>query len=217
VQRSCQELIGGRYPFERGSAVDVTLADFAGVFGAGGVFDSFFRSQLAPYVDTSRSPWRWREGAAAVGGSASMLQQFQRVQRIRELYFPVGSQRPQANFDLTPDFLDASATRFTLEVDGQAFEYRHGPQQTRPMSWPREVGQAAFAFEDRGGPIPGVANQGPWAWFRVLDQAQVEHVSDTVYRVSFNAGGKTMRVLLKAQSTRNPYGSRELAGFRCGS
>jgi type VI secretion system protein ImpL len=144
-----------------------------------------------------------------------MLQQFQRVQRIRELYFKPGGQTPEARFTLLPDSLDASVTRFTLDVDGQPFEYRHGPTQTRAMSWPGSTGQASFGFEDHSGPIPGMAKQGPWSWFRLLDQTQIERDSDTRYRITFGAGGKTMRVILEATSIRNPFGRNELSGFRC--
>ena len=216
VLRECRELIEGRYPFNRTSANDVPLADFGRVFGFGGVFDTFFRENLAPLIDTSRSPWAWREGAAAIGGSAAMLKQFQQAQRIRDFYFKPGTQQAEARFNLTPDTLDAAATRFTLNLDGQNFEYRHGPLQSQPLVWPGgSVGQAAIAFEERGGSGPSDVKQGPWAWFRELDQAQVQKESDTRLRITFTAGQRSMRAVLDAASIRNPYVSHELTGFRC--
>lgn len=213
VVKDCRELVEGRYPVNPESAVDVPLGDFARVFGPGGVFDSFYQTNLAPLVDTSSSPWRWRPGAAA--GPASMLPQFQRVQRIRDVFFGAGARTPEARFSLTPETLDASVTRFTLGVDGQTFEYRHGPAESRSMVWPGAAGAASFAFEDRSGPIPGLTRQGPWAWFRLLDQAQVAHDSDTRFRITFTAGGKSMRVALDAASIRNPFGRNDVRGFRC--
>lgn len=216
VVRECRELIEGRYPFARTSANDVPLADFGRVFGSGGVFDTFFKENLAPLVDVSRSPWRWRQGAAQVGGSAALLKQFQQAQRIRDVYFKPGAQTPEARFTLTPDTLDADATRFTLELDGQTLDYRHGPQQSRPMSWPGgSAGQAAVSFEERAGGGPSIVKQGPWAWFRILDQAQVKRDSDTRVHVTFSAGSHSMRVVLDAASVRNPFVRDELAGFRC--
>jgi type VI secretion system protein ImpL len=218
VLRECRDLIEGRYPVNRASATDVPLADFSRVFGPGGVFDTFFRDNLAPLVDTSQEPWRWRQGAAPIGGSAALLRQFQLVQRIREMYFgPAGaaSQTPLTRFFLAPDVLDASVTRFTLDIDSQTFEYRHGPTASRPMAWPGESGRAAFAFEDASGAIAGPSRQGPWAWFRLLDQARVDRESDSRFRVTFTAGGRTMRVVLDAASSRNPFGGNSLAGFSC--
>jgi type VI secretion system protein ImpL len=213
VVRECHDLVEGRYPINPRAESDVALSDFGRVFGPSGVFDAFFRDNLAALVDTSGTQWQWRAGAAS--GPPSMLQQFQRVQHIRELYFKPGAQTPEARFTLLADTLDASVVRFKLDVDGQPFEYRHGPVQTQAMSWPGSTGQASFGFEDRSGPIPGVAQQGPWAFFKVLDQSQIERISDLRYRVTFSAGGKSMRAILEAASIRNPFGRNELSGFRC--
>jgi len=217
VRRECTELIEGRYPFAA-SEREVPLDDFGRVFGYNGVFDSFFRDNLAKLVDTSRTPWRWREGAAEIGGSAAMLNQFQQVQRIREVYFRPGQQVPGIRFNMTPDALDAEVGRFALELDGQLLEYRHGPQQTRAVTWPGGAGgQSSVVFEERSGMGgPSMAFQGPWAWFRVLDRAQVQRLSDTRFLASFTVQNRSARVLLEATSIRNPFTLGELQRFRCG-
>jgi type VI secretion system protein ImpL len=213
VVSGCRELVEGRYPLDPRSRNDAELKDFGDVFGPQGVFDSFFQNNLAALVDTSHAQWRWREGATA--GSAAMLGQFQRAKRIRDLYFSPGAKAPQAAFSLTPDTLDASVLAFTLNVDGQALEYRFGPQQSHPMTWPGSVGQASFAFEDRSGPIPGPTIRGPWAWFHLLDSARVERESEARFRVTFSAGEKSVRLILDASSVRNPFGRNEISGFHC--
>jgi type VI protein secretion system component VasK len=45
-------------PVNPSSVGDVTLEDFARVFGNGGLYDAFFQANLAPLVDTSRATWR---------------------------------------------------------------------------------------------------------------------------------------------------------------
>jgi type VI secretion system protein ImpL len=208
-------LVAGRYPLVRDSANDVPLDDFTQVFGPGGAFDKFFRDNLAPLVDTSRSPWRWRAGAAPIGGSTALLRQFELVRNIREIYFKEGVSGPQARFSLMPDTLDAATTRFTLTVQGQTLEYRHGPQQSQPFSWPGPSTDASFNFETGGVPAAGPHMQGPWAWFRLLGTSASERVSDTRFRLTFAAGGHSMRVLLDAASSRNPFNGNSFAGFRC--
>ena len=216
VSRECRELVEGRYPLDRSSQNDVPLQDFGRVFGHNGTFDTFFRDNLASLVDVSRTPWSWRAGAASIGGSSAMLRQFQHARRIRDVYFKPGSQQPEARFTLTPGSLDAAVTRFSLELDGQRLEYRHGPQQSSSMAWPGgAVGQAAIVFEAGGGGGPSLVRQGPWAWFRVLDQAQIKRVSDTRLNVTLAAGGRSMQLVLDAASIRNPFVRDELAGFRC--
>ena len=63
--------------------------------------------------------------------------------------------------------------------------------------------------------FPVRLEQGPWAWFRLLDQARVERESDSRLRLTFTAGGRSMRVILDAASSRNPFGTNALAGFSC--
>jgi type VI secretion system protein ImpL len=213
VVRDCTDLVGGRYPLVPSSTTDAAPADFAHVFGPGGIYDSFFRDHLAQLVDTSHSPWRWRAGAAPA--STSMLRQFERVQGIRDVFFGAGSQMPQVRFNLSPDNLDPTVTAFRMSVDGQSFQYAHGPVRNVSMQWPGTSGQAAFEFDSPGGPIAGPAFQGPWAWFRLLDRARVEPLSGSRYRATFTAGGKSMGVILDAASIRNPFGKDVVAGFSC--
>src|SRR5262249_41174411 len=149
VVSECHERVEGLFPLNPASPTDAKLEDFTRVFGPGGVFDTFYRENLAALVDTTGAQWRWREGAAA--GPVSMLQQFQRVQRIRDLYFAPGARGPETRFSLLADSLDGSVARFTLTADGQPFEYRYESPRPVSMSWPGSSGEAAFAFEDRGG------------------------------------------------------------------
>jgi len=214
VRRQCQELIEGRYPFS-GNGIDVPLGDFGQVFGTGGVFDNFFRENLKPLVDTTRPRWTWREGAPA--GSEAMLKQFQQVERIREVFFRAGSQTPAVRFNLAPSSLDASVARFAMDVDGQLFEYRHGPQQSRSIVWPGNngVGQASVTFEDRSGVGPSLRFQGPWALFRLIDKAKVQRDSDTSFSVAFDVEGRSAEITLVADSVRNPFAHADLLRFRC--
>ena len=66
----------------------------------------------------------------SVGPSAAMLRQFEAAQRIREMFFRPGGQEPEVRFRVTPTDLDVGATRFLLEIDGQSFENRHGPERS---------------------------------------------------------------------------------------
>jgi type VI secretion system protein ImpL len=214
VLHECQQLVTGRYPLNHDSSSDVPLEDFAQLFGPAGVFEKF-RDNLAALVDTSSSPWRWRQGAAPIGGSNALLRQFELVKGIRDAYFKETGRAPEAHFFLTPESLDATSTRFTLAVDGQVLEYRHGPQQARPFVWPGASPDASFSFEVGGASSPGSALQGPWAWFRLLDRAAIQRLSETRYLITFSTGDRSMRVILDAASSRNPFGQNPFAGFRC--
>ncbi|HTV80433.1 MAG TPA: type VI secretion system membrane subunit TssM [Steroidobacteraceae bacterium] len=217
VAGECRQLIEGRYPFAAGAKSDVTLADFGRLFASGGVFDLFFHDHLAPLVDTSTTPWRWKEGAGGIG-PASLLSQFQAVERIRQIYFKPGAQLPELHFSVTPEYLDAPVRRLVLDIDGQDVEYRHGPTRAQALVWPGPApGQSSVLFEESGGAGPNRSYQGPWALFHLLDEASVQPQSDVRYLVTVTASGRTARVTLEATSVRNPFGRAELRGFRCGT
>ena len=213
VASECRQLIGSRYPF--GTTGDVALADFARMFAPGGVYEKFFNTYMAQLVDNTRDPWRWKEGAVGIGSSA-MLARFQLVDRIRQTYFRPGGQLPELHFTVTPDSLDAAVRRLAVDIDGQSVEYRHGPTRAQPLGWPGPApGQASVLFEEASGSGPNRAYKGPWAFFRMLDEASVQPQSDVRYAVTLSAGGRTARVLLEASSVRNPFGHNELRTFRC--
>jgi type VI secretion system protein ImpL len=213
VLNECSSILTGRYPFDPRSTIDVPLADFGRLFGASGVFDTFFKENLAPLVDTSRIPWRWRPGTS---GPPSMLRQFEAAQRIRDQFFPPGNQLPQVRFNVTTSFLDAASSRFLLELDGQSIEYRHGPERSTPAVWPGPApGISAYSFEGRSGDRPNQAFQGPWAWFRLLDAGQLQPATDVRYTLSLQAGTHQSRVTVEATSIRNPFLKSDLRQFRC--
>jgi type VI secretion system protein ImpL len=216
VAGECQQLIAGRYPFVSKAGNEVALADFGRVFGPGGVFDTFFKERMAPLVDTSTNPWRWKQGAAGIGSGTS-LAQFQAADRIKQMYFPPGAQLPAMHFSLTPESLDSAVPRLAIDIDGQSLEYRHGPLRSQPIAWPGPApGQATVLFEESGGAGPNRSYQGPWALFHLLDDASIQPQSDVRYLVTLTAGGRTARLTLEATSVRNPFARNELRSFRCG-
>ena len=216
VVTQCRELLGARYPFTKASTSDVTLEDFARVFGTGGIYDAFFQTNLAALVDTSRATWKWKEGAEAIGGSTALLAQFQTADRIRQVFFKPGGQVPEVRFNISPDELDDNVDRFRLEIDGQVLEYRHGPPKAVSMMWPGgAVGAAVASFEQHSGAHPQAAFQGPWALFRLLDQATLVPQSDTRLLATFKVNGSQARVLFEAASIRNPIVRQDAIRFHC--
>jgi type VI secretion system protein ImpL len=217
VVAECNAVVTGRYPFAS-SPSDVPIADFSRLFGYGGVYDSFFKTHLAPLVDATRSPWRWREaGGGTIGLPASLPAQFEAADRIRQQFFRAGAAEPGLRFSLTPEYLDASVQRFVLEADGQRLEYAHGPQTRWALKWPSEAAEQVVAtFETGDGPGASVVFEGPWAIFRLIDASNLQSQTETRFVLGIQAGGATARLRLDAASIRNPFGNPALSRFRCG-
>ena len=220
VLPSCRQAVEGRYPVYRDSNIDIGLSDFGRIFGPGGQLDSFFNQYLSSFVDSSRRPWRWRSvDNINLGIPNSVLLEFQRAAVIRNSLFLSGGQLPGINFEVMPVDLDPTATQVSLDVDGQNLVYRHGPQRFTRMSWPGPGGrgEVRLAFSPL---IPGEPSgetlEGPWAWFRMLDQGRVA-TSDQPDRfdVIFQAGSRAATFGLRTNTVVNPFTLPELSQFRC--
>lgn len=214
----CERALNNRYPFSKTARADVTLQDFGKLFGPNGLIDSFFNENLITFVDTTSNPWRWKKvNNTDLGISNSVLSQFQRAAEIRDSFF-LSPGLPSVTFDLTPVALDPKAEQVILEVEGQDMTYAHGPPQVTPLTWPGKAGgrtRVAFAPE-QAGIENAMVREGPWAWFRLLDSAEIRrtNVSDRS-RVIFNIGGRISVFQLRAGSALNPFTLPALASFRC--
>jgi type VI secretion system protein ImpL len=214
----CRKALNNRYPFNKDNLSEVTIDDFGRVFAPGGLLDVFFQEHLKSLVDTSQHPWRWRSVEDEMRGSSdTVLLQFQRAAAIRDAFFQFGGQRPQVHFSLKPIYLDAQTTRFALDIDGQKMEYRHGPARASNAQWPGPSGssQARIVFETKDGAQAVLSDDGPWAWFRLLDQAKVEITTPDRFLVTFKAGERETRYEIRANSVINPFVMKELQAFQC--
>src|SRR5690606_25596014 len=125
-----------------GSTIDVNTADFARLFGPGGMIDSFTNDHLLPVVDANARPWRWR---ADLGFDDNALAAFEQARRIRDALFPGGA-GPILNFTLEPGDLSGTAARVTLNVDGQVVSYFHSATRPTAMTWPGRGGTGVITL-----------------------------------------------------------------------
>lgn len=214
----CQQAIDGRYPFNRQSASDVALQDFGRLFGPSGLIDTFFNESLLSFVDTTTNPWRVkRVNGVDIGISNAVVAQFQKASEIRDSFF-LGPGLPSVTFDITPVALDPNVEQIILEIEGQPVVYAHGPPQVAALTWPGQgSGRTRAAFSPTRSDIENsIARDGPWAWFRLLDTAEVRrtNVSDR-NRVIFNVGGRIAVFQLRAGSALNPFTVSALDSFSC--
>ena len=214
----CRQAIAGRYPIDRGSSQEINLDDFGRFFAPGGLVDAYFREYLQEYVDSSRRPWRARASSAApVQLSEAVLLQFERADAIKNTFFRAGGNTPSVAFDLRPVEMDGAIVKFTLDLDGQVSTYAHGPVLRSALQWPapNPTGEVRIEMTPPTGESI-MREPGPWAWFKVIDRANVAPTDRAeVFTVDFTLGGRTAHYELIARSARNPFDFPELQQFEC--
>ncbi len=211
VAKKCSQLLANRYPLFAGSGTDVTLDDFGRMFGPGQLIDSFFSTNLANFVDTSRTPWRAQGGVPISQGA---LEQFRMASDIRDALFAGGSS-PSARFEIVPVALDNAATQVLLELDGQVVTYSHGPQMPVQMQWPGTGPKLVRLSFQPQSPGSTITKDGPWAFFRLIDEGQLSSMGPERFQITFNAGGHSATFEIRAGSVLNPFSLKALHRFRC--
>lgn len=212
----CREAISGRYPLQTNSPREATLYDFGRLFGPGGLIDSFFQDNLKTIVDTTAKKWRWLGGG--LGMPESILEQFQRADAIKQAFFAGGTKLPSVSFELTPTTMDAGVTQFILDLEGQIVDYRHGPPRINRLQWPapNSTGRVRLVFVDTQGGRHSVQEEGPWAWFRILDRARFQGTAQPeLFNVTFQVAGLSASFQLRADSVLNPFRLPALKSFSC--
>ncbi|MCB9948688.1 MAG: type VI secretion system membrane subunit TssM [Rhodospirillaceae bacterium] len=217
----CRTAVENRYPVYADSITDMTLDDFKRMFGPGGLLDSFFKDNLESFVNTLPTPWQWREVQnVSLSLPNDVLAQFERAAHIRDAFFGADG-NISVGFSVIPVELDDRATQVVLDVDGQQVAYQHGPTQLSltPMTWPGTVtpNQSRITFSPAGSGPSSASVQGPWAWFRMLDQAVIDRGVPGTDRFNFTlvVGGRSATFQLRPNSVVNPFGLDDLSQFRC--
>lgn len=217
IAEVCNRTVTGRYPFASGSKADVLPEDFGQLFGQGGLFDDFFQRRLAPLVDISTPVWTYRplaDGSKPVSPAA--LAEFQRAQRIRDVFFRSGGKQPAIKLDLRLSAIEPTLKELVIDIDGQVSKLSTSGQAVT-VSWPSQrvssVINISTGLGDRG---PKFRFDGPWALFRMFDGFQVEPGgSSDKFSLIMNLEGKRVQMEVAFASAFNPYQLREIKQFRC--
>lgn len=219
ITEFCQRAIAGRYPFVESSTHDVLPEDFGQMFGTGGMMDEFFQKRLVQLVDTSTRPWRYRPVAEQGAFSPAAIRQFERADRIRQIFFRGGGKGPSIRLDFKPLELDAAITQFTLDVDGQIVKYAHGPVVPMSVQWPgpRNSNQVRISVQPPAASgTSGITTEGPWALFRMLDKGQLAAADmPEKFIVTFQVDARRAQFEVTTNSVQHPLRLRELREFAC--
>jgi type VI secretion system protein ImpL len=209
----CRIAIRGRYPFDRRSNRDVTLSDFSTLFSPAGLMDSYFNENLRAITDTTGRNWVLRQYTDVQLPIAS----FQQAARIREVFFPSGSRVPVLNFEYKIIEMDSRISQLSIDFDGQSFQYAHGPQISRSVSWPGPAGANQIYME-----LIGVNTErkilevnGPWAIMRLFDLGQNQRLQPEIFLTTLFVNGYKVVFEITANSVNNPFYLTELGDFSC--
>jgi type VI secretion system protein ImpL len=207
-----REHLAATYPFDPASRQDASLDDFEAFFGPQGRLRQFEDQYLRPYIEDSG------HSGSGIGGSlldASLQQQLQAAQRIREAFFN-GRGGMGLQFNVQPLALSSLDRNSVLNVDGQLVGYAHGPSAPSGLIWPntlRDGVESKLTLVDSGGRTRSLRFAGQWSWFRLLSQAQLNGATANSVDLSFLLGESKVRYRIVADKAVNPFTQRLFKDF----
>ena len=132
-------------------------------------------------------------------------------------FFPAGARVPSLGFEYKVLEMDASISQISMDFDGQIFQYAHGPQIPRTVSWPGPSGSNQIRIELTGSEDSrkSLVIGGPWAIMRLFDMGEHRQLQSEKFISTLYIQGQKVVLEVTASSVNNPFYLAELANFSC--
>jgi type VI secretion system protein ImpL len=166
VAPTFRKTIANRYPFAR-AGEDAALADVAEFFRPGGVLWGFYEKSLSPLVVRSSSGYQFAPGPSRPL-RGDLLAFLKRAQDVSSALFPANATAPSVPFQVKIRPTPRVAAVF-LDVDGQRFDYRNGPEEWHALVWPAGQPGATLRVRTADGREETLQRDGEWGFFRLLE------------------------------------------------
>ena len=215
VYATFQEKLANRYPFNPTSKKDVSLDDFESFFAPNGTLDSFYKNQLKMFIDENISVGNGEGDHSIV--RKDVLEEIKQAERIRQAFFNRKGVL-DVSFSVEPLRLTGNKRRSVLNVDGQYLAYSHGPRENVELIWPNTLRDSAISkvtlVPTKSNVSPrSISIQGPWAFFRLLDQGDVIAASATSVDYKFTVDEGDMIYRINSEADANPFTERLFKSF----
>ncbi|ADZ90068.1 type VI secretion protein IcmF/TssM N-terminal domain-containing protein [Marinomonas mediterranea] len=211
-----QQRFSGRYPFDRSSIYDTSLADFEDYFKQGGMLD-LFHNKYSVYFEQVGSNSTLLKGfiphqyASLSSRYSPFLETAKRFQSGLFIKDKVGFE-----FFIRAEQMSPNLTRFGLESGARLFEYQNGPLFWQEQSWPIPSNQTQDIFivtTDKKGSGTREKAVGEWSWFRIaslMKGATMVGTDDVSWRYVFGDSYTNLRI--KSKSGSQPFSPRFFEG-----
>lgn len=219
VGPACREVAQEHYPFFGAAPTDAATVDVLRVFGMGGTIDSFVTQRLKPMMETEGPVWRWRaDDPVAASLSPASPEELAKAAQIRDLLtggLPIKVALAK---------LGSGVGAVEIASGGTTYRFDAAGAPARPLLWSVSGGlpEASVTLYPVGAAAAGapahlrkIEAEGPWALFRLMDQAEKENAGERAIKATFGEGAQSATFLIGLPSDRNPFSRGGIWSFRC--
>ena len=173
----------------------------------GGSLDAFLGQRIMPLLDMSGPVWRWNESPATVALSPSSPDEFAKARKLRDMLVGGIAVKVEAkSFGADVDIVE-------LATGGTQYRFERAGSGERPVIWSAQgnVPEASLTFLDSGEEgtkpkeVDKITESGPWALFRLMDNAKLENTGPETISATFGQGTKRAEVKITLPGKQNPF------------
>jgi type VI secretion system protein ImpL len=212
IMPMCRSVVQDRYPFFATAIQDASVADTIRFFGNGGTMDNFVRDRVTPLVDMTGPVWRWRlDDSVAAALDPASAGEFAMTPVIRDLL------TAGLSFRVALDSLGAGADAAEFSSGNATYRFDKAGGPPRPMQWAPTGGtpEAHITLFKQAQQVDQIAEQGPWAVFRLVDKARKQNSGETAFLATFGSGDNSVTFRIMLDTDKNPFSRGGLWAFRC--
>ncbi len=212
VLPDCKLAIQDKYPFFGTATADASLVDVQRVFGMGGSFDAFLRQRVVPLLDMGGPVWRWNmSNPTAATLDPVSPEEFNKAGMLRDMLMGGMTAKFEAKA------FGAGVDAVELTVGSTNYRFEKSATGERPVAWSAQgnVPQASVTFFTAGAKVGSVEATGPWALFRLMDQAKRENAGTQAMLATFGNGAQNVVFKVSLPDDRNPFNRGGVWSFRC--
>lgn len=208
-----------RYPFDATSKQDVALTDFEAFFSPTGKLAEFYRENLKIFIEEGKTLSEDASGKSVI--SQTIINQLKKVGQIQDAFFNLKGNM-DVQFIIEPIEMSANKRRGVIMVDGQIVDYNHGPTRYVGLIWPNTLRDSVISkvtlVPDKVNRSPrSIETKGSWAFFRLLDKAEIVSITDSSLDYRFKIDGGEITYRLYSEDSINPFTSPLFKGFTLSS
>lgn len=209
VKQGCESLIAEKYPFDKLASQEVSLQEFANVFGSEGLFMQTLHSSILVNERLSTPFLPLLEGT-------DRHKHYQNAQKINTKFL-AGSKNPTLNFTMKIVAMDKDIKELLVSYDDVQTSYYHGPQKSIKLSWPSLQKTMTLKAIDFKNQSYRLETKGDWSIFRLIDKAsRIINTKDNKGVIAtFDLDKYKVHIEFKSISGTNPFLLSELKGFVC--
>ena len=211
VLPQCSSVTEDRYPFVAASKNDAPLADLLRTFGNNGSVDQFVQTKLTPLLVTTGSVWRWKAGdPVSASLNPASADEFRKAQQIRDLISTGVPMKVEAGG------FGGGITSAEIAFNGETQKFDANEAGARTMQWtPSGLPEAHVTLYAGTAKQKDFTTDGPWALFRLMDEAKKENAGPTSFKATFGEGASFATFKFTLTTPDNPFSRGGPWSFRC--